>query len=289
VGFLAALEEQPDDVAAVCAEIFLPEVRHPLLGAMHAPREAGGLPEVPVGCGVAYRRRVFTTAEIADTAGYDPRFGFYAEEYDLAARLIRAGHHIVMDRRFAVLHEKTPAGRSMDTILRRLVRNNAWVMQRYAPAHARSAEVQRVVSRYGRIAWKERALGGYFAGLAELGATLARQQRGELNARQWERFTGHAACRRSLLHQWSQRRFNTATIVHPGKNEHIVRDCLDEIGVRLVNHPDKADALVIGTLSPGPMLDAWESFAGNARVVLPWDEPLAAPGMAPASRALVAA
>jgi GT2 family glycosyltransferase len=147
LGLLDALHEQPSDVAALCAEIVLPSGR----------RESGGLPEVPIGCGVAYRRDVFLSMGIGADAGYDPGFGFYAEEYDLAARMIRAGHRIVIDHRFIVEHEKTPAGRSMDAILRRLVRNNAWVMARYAPAQQRRAEIGRVISRYARIARKEHA------------------------------------------------------------------------------------------------------------------------------------
>lgn len=280
---LQALQDQPTDVAALCAEIFLPPrpsalstqhsalppTGHWALGTDHSPREAGGLPEIPIGCGVAYRREAF----LSET-GYDPRFGFYAEEYDLAARLIRAGHRIVMDRRFAVLHEKTPAGRSMDTILRRLVRNNAWVMQRYAPATVRREEVRRVLSRYARIAWNEHALGGYLAGLAELSTTLSRQPRAELDARQWDRFTGHAACRRSLLHQWAQRRFTTAALIHRGKNDHVVQACLNELGVRIIDDQSAAEALVIATLSPGPMLDAHALHAGDPRIVVPWDEPM---------------
>jgi GT2 family glycosyltransferase len=270
LGHLRALNEQPADVAAVGAEIFL--ARTPG-GSSIAPalrREAGGLPEVPIGCGVAYRREAFLGATIAGTAGYDPRFGFYAEEYDLAARLILAGHRIVMDRRFAVMHEKTPAGRSMETILRRLVRNNAWVMRRYAPSPVRGAEVRRTMARYARIAWKERAVLGYVAGLAETVGTLHRQPRSEMNAAQWDRFTGKGACRRTLLRAWAERRFESAAIIAPGKNEHLVREALEEMGVRVVEEAGGAEALVVGTLSPGPALNAYEFLASDPRVVAPW-------------------
>jgi GT2 family glycosyltransferase len=264
-GFVNALREQPTDVAAVCAEIFLPDGR----------REAGGLPEVPIGCGVAYRRKVFESMRIGEDAGYDSRFGFYAEEYDLAARLIRAGHRIVMDRRFVVQHEKTSAGRSMDAILRRLVRNNAWVMARYAPAAVRGAEIRRVISRYGRIAVKEGATFGYAAGVAELAWTLPGQARREPGAREWERFTGKTACRQGLLRAWAARRFDSAAIVAHGKNDHIVRGCLCEMGVRVIDDARSADAVVIGTLSPGPMLDAAEALGADGRLVVPWVIPMA--------------
>jgi GT2 family glycosyltransferase len=260
LGFLDALAKQPADVAAVCAEIFLSSGR----------REAGGLPEVPIGCGAAYRREAFLAARIGDQAGYDPRFGFYAEEYDLAARLIRAGHRIVMDRRFTVEHEKTPAGRSMDAILRRLVRNNAWVMARHAPPAHRATEVRRVISRYWGIARKEHATLGYALGLAELSWTLAAQARTPLDQRGWDRFTGKAACRRGLLAAWGERRFASAAIVAPGKNEHVIRECLAEMGVRLTPDEGDAEALIIGTLSPGPMLDAADACRADGRLVAPW-------------------
>lgn len=268
VRFIEALREQPTDVVSVCAEIVLPA-----RGPGRAMRESGGLPEVPIGCGVAYRREAYLSAMVpgmCDVCGYDPRFGFYAEEYDLAARLMLAGGRIVLDRRFAVMHEKTPAGRSMDTILRRLVRNNTWVMQRYAPRAARSAEVRRTIARYARIAWKERATLGYAAGCIEILGTLTNQPHIEMAAATWDRFTGKCACRRALLRAWSERRFATAAIVAPGKNEHVVRETLAEMGVGIVDREDRADALVIGTLSPGPALDAYELLQDDARVIAPW-------------------
>lgn len=274
-GFVDALRAQPADVVGVCAEITLP-----VRGSQRAMRESGGLPEVPIGCGVAYRRRAYLSAIVPgrrEVFGYDPRFGFYAEEYDLAARLMLAGGRIVLDRRFAVLHEKTPAGRSMDTILRRLVRNNAWVMRRFAPPAVEGTEIRRTIARYARIAWKERATLGYMAGLVETAATLALQPRMRMDAGTWDRFIGKCACRRALLRAWRERRFATAAIVAPGKNEHVVRETLAEMGVLIVDRDDRAEALVIGTLSPGPALDAYELLQDDMRVIAPW---AASPGHA---------
>lgn len=272
LGFVDVLRAQPDDVAAVSAEILL--LGGPALRAgatsdrpFALRRESGGLPEVFIGCGVALRRDAFI-----DAGGYDPSFHFYAEEYDLAARLIRADRRVVMDRRFRVLHEKTSANRSMDTILRRLVRNNAWVMRRYAPDAVRAAETRRTLSRYLAIAHKERAEIGYALGCVDLSRTLFRQPRRALSESQWDRFTGKAACRRSLLRAWAQTRFSSAAIIAPGKNEHIVRACLQEMGVRIVADVNTAEALVIGTLSPGPMLDALDSLRAESRVIAPWED-----------------
>ncbi len=278
LGFLDALREQPGDVAAVCAEIFLPacgmaerfDVRGAGAWARGWAREAGGLPEVPIGCGVAYRRDAFLGAGIHGTAGYDPWFGYYAEEYDLAARLMLAWGRIVLDRRFAVMHEKTGAGRSMDKILRRLVRNNAWVTRRYSPHGERGVEARRTMARYARIAWKERAVVGYLAGVGETLCTLGRQPRMEMGNSLWDRFTAKSACRGGLQSAWKVRRFASAAIVAPGKNEHVVRGVLQEMGIGIAARAEDAEALVIGTLSPGPALDAYEQLATDARVIEPW-------------------
>lgn len=270
LALLAALRDQPGDVLAVAAEIFLPTPAN--APGHHRRRESGGLPEVFIGCGVAVRREAFLSA-----GGYDPSFHFYAEEYDLSAKLLLAGGRVVMDRRFGVLHEKTSANRSMDTIVRRLVRNNSWIMQRYAPEGVRKAEIARTVRRYRSIAVKERAEIGYALGRLDTLRTMGRQPRTELDARLWDRFTGKSACRRTLLGAWAAQRFDSAALVAPGKNDHVVRECLEEMGVRIVADPADAETLVVGTLSPGPMLDAADMLAADPRVLMPWTVPGSAP------------
>lgn len=268
LGFLQALREQPDDVLALAAEIFLP--RPADAPAHQRRRESGGLPEVFIGCGVAIRRQAFLAA-----GGYDPSFHFYAEEYDLSAKLMLAGGRIAMDRRFTVLHEKTAANRSMDTILRRLVRNNSWIMQRYAPEPNRKPEISRTVKRYRSIAIKERAEIGYALGRWDMLTSMGRQPRRELDAKLWDRFIGKSACRRTLLGAWTAQRFDTAALVAPGKNDHVVRECLEELGVRIVPDPADAETLVVATLSPGPMLDALDLLSADPRVLAPWSIPSA--------------
>ena len=171
------------DVGAVGAEIFLGDGR----------RESGGLPEVVIGCGVAVRRGVFL-----ELGGYDAAFNYYAEEYDLCARLIRAGWRIEHDARFRVVHEKVSTGRDMGVILGRLVRNNGWVAQRYAPEAERARELEEVITRYRRIAEKEGSIGGYERGLRELTATIDAQERREMTRGEWDRFTGLAHAREWL-------------------------------------------------------------------------------------------
>ncbi|HHN77629.1 MAG TPA: glycosyltransferase, partial [Phycisphaerales bacterium] len=148
------LEAQGDDVGAVSADIHLPA---------QGRRESGGLPEVPVGCGVAYRRDAYLHA-----GGYDPLFNYYAEEYDLAAKLLLAGWRVAFEPRWRVDHRKVDTGRDMNLILERLVRNNGWVMARYAPSDVRGEMIDGVIDRYRRIAEKENATEGFRRGLVQL-------------------------------------------------------------------------------------------------------------------------
>lgn len=257
-GFIHRLTLAPDDVAAVSADIFLPGL---------GERERGGLPSVWVGCGVAIRRDVYIAL-----GGYDPGFDYYVEEYDLAARMIHAGYRVEFDRWFRVEHHKSAVNRDMDRICARLVRNNGWVAQRYAPEHLRREELREIRSRYRTIALKERAIAGYRRGLLELRSTIRAQPRFPMTAGEWDIFTGLSQAREALHAAMHQVPFESAAIVEPGKNAGVVRRVLAELGVHEA-HPDHADALVIGTMSPGPMLDALERLRAGLperRVIAPW-------------------
>lgn len=237
------LLDQPPDVLAVAAEVFLEQ----------GGRESGGLPEVFIGCGAAIRRQAFL-----DAGGYDPAFNYYAEEYDLAAKLLLAGGRVALDRRFRVQHRKAVVGRNTNLILRRLVRNNAWVMQRYAPDAVRAEEINRVRSRYATIAAKEQALPGYLAGEVEWRATSRAQRRSPMNAELFDRFTGLTEARSSLQSVYARHVFGSACLIDVGKNDHVILHALDEMGVSIVENPSEAEVLVVGTMSPGPLLDSWE-------------------------------
>jgi GT2 family glycosyltransferase len=256
-GHLDAIAGAVSDVAAIGAEIILGEGR----------REDGGLPEVFVGCGAAVRRSAFL-----DAGGYDPAFHYYAEEYDLCAKLLLAGWRIVHDWRFRVRHEKVAEGRDMNLILRRLVRNNGWVMQRYAPDAEHTAALEEVVRRYGRIAEREGARYGYQQGLDELMSTLDEQPRTPMSAALWERFTGRAHARHALSRE-SMAPDARVAVVDEGKNAGEVRSALADLGCADIVDERFAEVLVVGTLSPGPMVDAWQRrcAAGAGRPVLtPW-------------------
>jgi hypothetical protein len=267
-GFLDEIEAADADVGAIGAEILLPDGTH----------EAGGLPEVFIGCGVAIRRDLFL-----ELGGYDPTFGYYVEEYDLAAKMLLAGRRVVHTRGFRVLHRKVAGGRDMNVILERLVRNNGVVEQRYAPERARDGAIQRMVERYEGIARKERASEGFERGVAEL-RTALRAGRGaaprEMDDALYDRFTGLAHARDGLRKRLGELNARRVAIVAHGKNDWAVRQALDEIGVEGVARGGGEQALVIGTLSPGPILDAFEAervSANGLPVVAPWEWRQASP------------
>ena len=259
-GVFDAIVNAPDNVGAIGAEIFL----------TNGQREAGGLPEVFVGCGVAIRRSAFVSA-----GGYDASFQFYVEEYDLAAKLLLDGWRIAHDRRFRVSHEKSLTQRSMDRICRRLVRNNAWVAARYAPRSLRRRAIVRDVARYARIAMREDAMAGYGRGLAEMFATVHRQKRSPMSDALWDRFVGLAAVREAFEASAVIRRRPVVCVVERGKNDWVIDQVIGEFGLSATDDPARADAVVVGTCSPGPMLDGAERWTQRGEeqgisVIEPW-------------------
>ncbi len=251
--FIHVLNEAPQDIAAIGADIVLPNGR----------REAGGLPEVFVGCGAAIRRQAFL-----DTGGYDPTFHYYAEEYDLCAKLLLAGHRIVHDDRFRVQHEKVSAGRDMNVILKYLVRNNGWIVQRYAPPEQRITMLHETIVRYGRIAELESAQAGYLEGLTELFGTLQEQPQRQMPPSLFDRFTGLAHARHTLAESPHVAEGTRVALVDQGKNGWAVKQALREVGATIVDEQSDAKLFVIGTLSPGPMLDAYERRSRRGEPVL---------------------
>ena len=251
--FAGVLAGQGADVAAVMADIRLGD----------GSRERGGLPEVFIGCGVAIRREVF-----AACGGYDASFGYYAEEYDLAARIIAGGGRVVFAPGFGVLHRKVSGQRDLGVILARLVRNNGWVMRRYAPQADLTERLAANESRYRAIAETEGVSGAFEIGLDELRRTIGTQARTPLTREHWERFTGERAAREAIWAQVeamdSAGRGLRVAVVDRGKNDWAIDRVMGELAaagrVRVTEELHAADAVVIGTLSPGPMLDAAERW-----------------------------
>ncbi len=253
-GVLDAVADAGPRVGAIAGDITLPD----------GSRERGGLPEVFVGCGVALRRELFLSL-----GGYDHAFGYYAEEYDLCARLIARGYRVSYDPRFRVLHRKVSRGRSFGRILHRLVRNTGWVTARYAPDAELEHSLDDMLRRYARVAEAEGVTDAFAAAQAELRRTIGEQTRAPLASQQWERFTGLVAASEAMERGLPDGA-RTASIIEPGKNASVVREAIARRGLIIVGDAACADVRVIGTLSPGPMLDALEKHRDDPDVLAPW-------------------
>tara|TARA_R110002073_G_scaffold275332_1_gene438851 strand:- start:15661 stop:16737 length:1077 start_codon:yes stop_codon:yes gene_type:complete len=239
--FAGTLNDVPGDVGAVGGEIFLTDGNH----------ESGGLPEVVVGCGCAIRREVFI-----EVGGYDPSFDYYAEEYDLCAKLIQTGYRILHTDSVRFEHRKVIQGRDFAAILFRLVRNNAWVIARHCPVHLREGVLEAMMSRYREIAKKEDVEDAYQQAVVEVQAGIRDQQSIPLSTEQWRRFSGVDAASR-LVNRLVSQCVTDVSLVAVGKGEDVIRDQLGDARIQI--NPD-ACTQVIGTLSPGPMLDAQKRF-----------------------------
>jgi hypothetical protein len=179
----------------------------------------------------------------------------------------------VHDPWFRIEHRTTPAEfqrlpereHDRDRAFSTLIRNNGWLVERYAPDDERHDRWHETRARYrarsasmspgGQSPWGRAA---YAEGLRQLRATRRAQPRTPLPRAIDERFTGLAHARASLQRAWGHRPFATAAIIDPGRNLWAVRSALQDLGVREVAEDSDPEALVIGTLAPGPMLDAFE-------------------------------
>ncbi len=124
--------------------------------------EEGGAPYAHVGCGAAMPRDLFLCL-----GGYPEIYGTYVEEYDLAFRVLAAGHDVRFVDGCVVRHEPQ-ARSSFDFMIERLTANNVYLGWRFFPeADARAFEAW-IVHRYGIFARERTAQAGYARALAAL-------------------------------------------------------------------------------------------------------------------------
>jgi len=195
--------------------------------------------------------------------------------------MILAGYRIAFDPWFRVEHHKVALNRDMNTIMARLVRNNGWVMQRYAHDEMRRAQIREQRRRYRQISIKENGLQGFTQGLLELRKTIRNQKRTPMTRALFDRFTGLAYAREALQAAYTHKPFRTVQLVDEGKNGWVVRKALAELGVSvfdsaLSTQHSAPDAVILGTMSPGPLLDAFERrtllnpAGAKDRIIAPW-------------------
>jgi GT2 family glycosyltransferase len=133
---LQYFDEQPTLAAAGC-RVRLPDGRE----------ECCAWPDVPVGCGVGFRRSALVGA-----GNLDRTFFMQAEEYDLTFRLLRQGWDVRVLPDLWVHHAKTPVARISERTTLLDVRNNLRVLARYLPEHADAIYIQDCIQRYQWLA-----------------------------------------------------------------------------------------------------------------------------------------
>ncbi len=235
--FNTILSSLPPDVLALGGEILLPDQSH----------EQGGLPEVVIGCGCLYRKDAFLSA-----GGYDPAFEYYVEEYDLCARLIQSGGRVAHTRALSFEHRKVQQNRDFRMILKRIVRNNIWVIDRYCPPELRDRSMSSMLDRYERIARTKKMDEHFAEGVLQANNAPASTSP-PLTKAHWDRFVGKQAVKDSLLNRLVNGAIQEVQLVRPGKGAETIEEALREAGVSIT---DRAGHKVIATLSPGPMIDA---------------------------------
>ena len=124
--------------------------------------ETGGSYNVFVGCGVGFKKKIFL-----ELCGYDPDYHYYAEEYDLAYRLIEAGYRVKYFSDLVVRHHKSPDARSFDRTIRYLVRNNIYLYFKYFPFSSALHTARWVLYRYWKIACWKNVQAGFWRGVAD--------------------------------------------------------------------------------------------------------------------------
>ncbi len=132
--------------------------------SVHLPdgrMESAALPDVFVGCGVSFR-----AATLRAVGGLDAGFFMQAEEYDLAFRLVAAGHRIAVFDDLHVDHLKSPSARCSARTSFYDTRNNLIVAARYLPAPYERIYRRDWLQRYRWIAQNEGMESAFWRGAA---------------------------------------------------------------------------------------------------------------------------
>jgi len=137
---IIAILEDPS-IGAVACPIQLPDQSY----------EEGGSRHVFVGCGAAFRRKVFL-----DLGGYPREYETYVEEYDLAYRILAYDLAVEYVSDCVVWHE--PAARdSFNYMVEKLTANNGYLAAKFYPAKEAAEFIAWMTFRYSIFARRKGA------------------------------------------------------------------------------------------------------------------------------------
>lgn len=210
--------------------------------------ESGGAFNAFVGCGAAVRKSAF-----GDVGGFPEEFFFYAEEYALCYRLIRAGFDVRMWSEPVVFHQKDRHGRDAATILAQLVRNNRRLYEPYAGEHRIVAErLSAVREWYGLLG---RRLGVGEAVAAAAAEPIAFAPVAPCDAATWRRLLGLDLLD-ELVERVASEGVTRVSLWPVGKDAAGFADRLRAGGVEAIELLDPANRYEARTFAGLPVADA---------------------------------
>lgn len=264
---LEALDDWDQGVGVIAADVY-EKLPH------QAPRRGrGGLPEVVRDCAYAIRSSALCVFD-----GMSIDLHGFASELDLSAAVMRAGLRTAFDARLLAIRRVQE--RTTDT--RHLGR---WLMDRLQFVHAAAPEDQRrdAIELMLRIALRR---AGRWIGEHDFKVwqTIVRDRLAQsptplrpcLSHSQWDRLTGLASAREAIAAHVARGRTRVA-IIEEGDDAPLIQRALRESGATLVAPDDRPDAVVLGTLEPGVLLDAMFRLGDKKRgaaVIAPWTPPM---------------
>lgn len=261
----AALREWQPQVGVVAADIY-----NRYQGASPV-RAGGGLPEVARSACFAIRRETLVACD-----KLTPGLRGFAAELDLAANVLRAGYSTVFDPRLVATRRVRDRRRDTQRVGRWLM-DRLHVVHAYAPDHERVDAMRLMLRAALRRAGRWISDQDFEQWLRVLNTRLAtsnRASRSPLPQTLWDRLIGVAAAREALLPHTTTGCTRFA-MIEESDDAPLISRVIQELGGTLVSHSDHPDALLLGTLEPGKLIDAMFTRTHASRedappVIAPW-------------------
>lgn len=235
-------------------------------------RAGGGLPEVARSTAFAIRRNALLACN-----DLVPGLHSFAAELDLAANILRAGYSTVFDPRLIAVRRVQDRRRDAQRVGR-------WLMDRLHVAHIYAPDHERVDAMRHMLRAALRRAGRWISEpdseqwLRVLNSRLATKTRSPLSQSHWDRLMGVAAAREALQPH-STTGCTRFAIVDESDDTPLIARVAHELGASIVHPSDHPDALLLGTLEPGKLIDAMFKRSHGRRddtppVIAPWLPPV---------------
>lgn len=258
--------EWPRDIGVVAADIYN---RYQGAGPIRA---GGGLPEVARSATFAIRRETLLACK-----DLTPNVRGFAAELDLAANVLRAGYTTVFDPRLISVRRVRDRRRDAQRVGRWLM-DRLLVVHLYTPDHERVDSMRLMLRDALRRAGRWISEQDFEHWLRVINTRLANKSRSPLSQSHWDRLTGVAAARDALIPHTTTGCTRFA-VINESDDTQLITRVVNELGASIVSQSDHPDALLLGTLEPGKLIDAMFERSHGRRddtppVIAPWMPPV---------------